>query len=113
MMSEHDIDDPVEAVRRSLRLVIDPELGENVVDLGLIYAIDVSRDGIATIEMTTTTRGCPASAYLKDAVSSAARAVPGIRAAEVRMTYEPPWSPDMIGGEARRRLGFGAGNATA
>lgn len=100
-------------VRESLRLVLDPELGENVVDLGLIYAIEVSPDGIATIEMTTTTKGCPATAYLKDAVGSAAWVVPGVHFADVRMTYEPPWSPEMIGGEARRRLGLEERNATA
>ena len=111
-MSDDD-DDLVGMVRRSLRLVIDPELGENVIDLGLIYAIDVSQDGVATIEMTTTTRGCPAAAYLKDAVGSAAWVVPGIHFADVRMTWEPPWSPDMVSGDARRRLGFAERNKTA
>ena len=103
----------VENVRRSLRLVVDPELGENVIDLGLIYTIEVSGDGIATIEMTTTTKGCPAAAYLKDAVGSAAWVVPGIHFADVRMTYEPPWSPEMISGDARRRLGIEERNGTA
>lgn len=103
----------VEKVRRSLRLVVDPELGENVIDLGLIYTIEVSGDGIATIEMTTTTKGCPAAAYLKDAVGSAAWVVPGIHFADVRMTYEPPWSPEMISGDARRRLGIEERNGTA
>lgn len=100
-------------VREALRVVIDPELGENVVDLGLIYAVDVSADGIATIEMTTTTRGCPAAAFLKEAVGAAAWGVPDIHFAEVRMTYEPPWTPDMIGDETRRRLGIGEGSRRA
>lgn len=107
-MSAGTSDDLVEQVRASLRMVIDPELGENVIDLGLIYAIDVSQDGIATIEMTTTTRGCPATAYLKDAVNSAAWVVPGVHFADVRMTYEPPWSPDRMSEAAKRRAGFGA-----
>ena len=100
-------------VREALRMVIDPELGENVVDLGLIYSIAVSPDGAAVIEMTTTTRGCPAAAFLEQAVASAAGAAPGIRAAEVRMTWEPPWSPELIGGDARRRLGFAKGGGLA
>lgn len=111
-MSDRD-DDLVEQVRTALRLVIDPELGENVIDLGLIYAVEVSADGIATVEMTTTTKGCPAAAYLRDAVNSAAWAVPGVHFADVRMTYEPPWSPDMIGGEARLRLGMAERSAGA
>lgn len=100
--------DLVERVRASLRMVLDPELGENVIDLGLIYAIEVSRDGIATIEMTTTTRGCPAAAYLKDAVNSAAWVVPGVHFVDVRMTYEPPWSPERMTEAAKQRLGFRA-----
>ena len=112
-MSDGDNEDVVEMVRRSLRLMIDPELGENVIDLGLIYAIDVSPDGIATIEMTTTTKGCPAAAYLRNAVNSAAWEVPGIHFADVRMTYEPPWTPDMISGDARMRLGFKERSRTA
>lgn len=92
------------AVEQALRMVIDPELGENVVDLGLIYEITVE-EGIARIEMTTTTRGCPATAFLKDAVQSAAWAVPGIHFAEVKLTYEPQWSPAMMSEAARKSLG--------
>jgi metal-sulfur cluster biosynthetic enzyme len=91
------------AVEQALRLVIDPELGENVVDLGLIYEIAVE-EGVARVEMTTTTRGCPAAAFLKEAVQSAAWAVPGIHFAEVRLTYTPEWSPAMMSDAARRSL---------
>ncbi len=89
-------------VRDGLRMVIDPELGENVVDLGLIYDLEVEAS-VARITMTTTMPGCPATDYLRDAVQAAALSVPGITGADVHMTYEPPWSPDMIS-EAARRL---------
>jgi metal-sulfur cluster biosynthetic enzyme len=56
------------------------------------------------VEMTTTTRGCPATAYLKEAVQSAAWSVPGIHYAEVKLTYEPSWSPGMMKDAARSRL---------
>lgn len=92
-------------VRQALSMVIDPELGENVVDLGLIYAIEVE-DGVVRIDMTTTTRGCPATNYLKDAVQTAAWSLPGIRSVEVTLTYEPPWMPDMMNEDARTHLGF-------
>ena len=91
-------------LEQALRLVIDPELGENVVDLGLIYSIAIE-NGVAQVEMTTTTRGCPAAAFLKDAVQSAAWGVPGIHYADVRMTYEPQWSPAMMSEAAKRSLG--------
>ncbi|MCP8894423.1 metal-sulfur cluster assembly factor [Shinella daejeonensis] len=84
------------AIREALRVIIDPEIGGNIVDLGLIYAIDVEDGGIARVAMTTTTRGCPASDYLKDAVSTCVWDVPGVEYAEVRLTYEPPWTPDMM-----------------
>lgn len=85
-----------EAIRNALRMIIDPEIGRNIVDLGLIYEIAVEEGGIARIAMTTTTRGCPASDYLKDAVSNCVWYVPGVEYAEVRLTYEPPWTPEMM-----------------
>jgi metal-sulfur cluster biosynthetic enzyme len=91
-------------VKRALAMVIDPELGENVVDLGLIYEIEVD-GGVAHIEMTTTTQGCPATAFLKEAVQAAAWGVPGIHYAEVKLTYEPKWSPGMMSEAARQNLG--------
>jgi metal-sulfur cluster biosynthetic enzyme len=92
-----------DAVKQALGMVIDPELGENLVDLGLIYGISVE-DGVAHIEMTTTTRGCPATAYLTDAVRSAAWSVPGVHHVEVNLTYEPAWTPEMMNGAARASL---------
>lgn len=94
-----------DAVMASLRVVIDPELGENVVDLGLIYRLDIDSGGAAIVEMTTTTKGCPATAYLKEAVETAAWAVPGVAYADVRLTYEPPWSPDLMSPAAKQRFG--------
>lgn len=85
-----------EAIRNALRMIIDPEIGRNIVDLGLIYEIAVEEGGIARIAMTTTTRGCPAGDYLKDAVSNCVWYVPGVEYAEVRLTYEPPWTPEMM-----------------
>jgi metal-sulfur cluster biosynthetic enzyme len=90
------------AVRDGLRMVIDPELGENIIDLGLIYDLAVEA-GVARITMTTTMPGCPATDYLREAVQAAALSVPGITGADVQMTYEPPWSPDMINEAAGRR----------
>lgn len=93
-------------VREALRLVIDPELGDNVIELGLVYYVAVEDTGVAHIVMTTTTRGCPAAAYLKEGACDSALTVPGIVRAEVSLTYDPPWAPEMMTPEARSRLGI-------
>ena len=85
-----------EDIRNALRMIIDPEIGRNIVDLGLVYDIAVEEGGIARVTMTTTTRFCPASDYLKEAVQTCVWYVPGVEYAEVSLTYEPPWTPDMM-----------------
>jgi metal-sulfur cluster biosynthetic enzyme len=94
-------------IEDALRLVIDPELGCNIVDLGLVYVIGVNDSGDARILMTTTTRGCPASSYLKGGAQQAAITVPGVNSAEVTLTYDPAWNPDMMTARAREQLGLG------
>ena len=75
-------DDRVERIRDALRVVIDPELGENIVDLGFVYDISVS-DGAVRITMTATTPGCPAAGFLKKGVANSAARVPGIGSVDV------------------------------
>jgi metal-sulfur cluster biosynthetic enzyme len=85
-----------DAVAEALRMIIDPEIGGNIVDLGLVYGIRASGTGLVEITMTTTTRGCPASGYLRQAVCDCAENVPGVEYVQVHLTYEPQWSPDMM-----------------
>ncbi|CAD7048050.1 metal-sulfur cluster assembly factor [Pseudorhizobium endolithicum] len=92
-------DEPTELVQRirdALADVIDPELGRDVVGLGLIYAIEADEEDTVRITMTTTTAGCPAVGFLVDAVRFAATEVQGVRSVEVRLTYEPRWRPEMM-----------------
>ncbi|BDA85407.1 hypothetical protein Sa4125_29490 [Aureimonas sp. SA4125] len=91
-----DAGDPAARVENRLRRVIDPELGENVVDLGLIYAIAVAPDGAARVTMTTTMKGCPATVILRDAVEACVLAVEGVTSVDVDLVYDPPWSPGMM-----------------
>lgn len=98
-----------ERVREALRLVIDPELGFNIVDLGLVYDVDVEDGGVARIAMTTTTRGCPATSYLQAGARDSAANVPGIDEVEVMLTYEPPWTPQMMSAAAKQHLGVADG----
>lgn len=102
-----DATDLADRVRDALRRVIDPEIGFNIVDIGLVYDIAIEDGGIATITMTTTTRGCPATNYLRDGAGEAAQAVEGVHWADVRLSYDPPWTPDMMSQVAREYLGVG------
>lgn len=98
-----------EAVREALRRVMDPELGYNIVDLGLVYAVLVNDGGIVNIVMTTTTRGCPATAYLQEGARDAAWSVEGVKSVDVTMTYEPKWSPRRMSAVAMQHLGIAGG----
>jgi metal-sulfur cluster biosynthetic enzyme len=98
-------DSLAQKVSDALRLVIDPELGYNIVDLGLVY--DIRTDGNdVDIIMTTTTRGCPATNYLKEGANDAAWSVAGVEAVEVNLTYDPPWAPEMMSPEAKGHFGI-------
>ena len=85
-----------ERLRGALQIVLDPEIGRSVVDIGLIYRIDVSPDAAVTVDMTTTTRGCPATAFLVEAVRECIADSGLARSVEVRLTYDPPWTPEMM-----------------
>ena len=94
-------------IREALRQVLDPEIGVNIVDLGLVYRIEV--DGARVrIAMTMTSPACPLADYLKDLVTSAIRdRVPDAADVDIVVECEPPWDPDMMSDEARRQLGEG------
>ncbi len=95
-----------ERIRGALQEVIDPEVGMNVVDLGLIYGIDTA-DQRVNITMTMTTPACPMGSYLTDRVREAARqAVPEAGDIHVDLVWEPPWSPEMMSDRARRHFGW-------
>ena len=88
-----------------LRTVIDPELGVNIVDLGLVYGTEMV-DGVAHILMTTTTPACPIGSYLRDEIRWALLRVDRILDVEVELTHEPPWSPDRMSDAAKVQLGW-------
>lgn len=99
------LDDDPAPVHAALRTVIDPELGINLVDLGLVYDVAVS-DGIAYVTLTTTTPACPIGAFLEDQVRFAVLRLPGILGVEVEIVHEPRWSPALMSDDARRTLGW-------
>ena len=94
-------------VREALRLVVDPEIGVNIVDLGLVYRVEVEGTRVR-IAMTMTSPTCPLAEYLKDLVISAIRQhVPGVVDVDVNVEWDPPWDPEMMSAEARRQLDEG------
>lgn len=88
-----------------LRTCIDPELGINIVDLGLIYAIDVEGTSVKVI-MTLTTPGCPLDAYFVRDITSKVKTIEGVKDVVVELTFEPPWSPQKMSQESKDLLGF-------
>jgi metal-sulfur cluster biosynthetic enzyme len=96
-----------EDVLEALRDVVDPELGVNVVDLGLVYGVTVSEDRVATIDMTLTSAACPLTDVIEDQAQSALDGL--VSDFRINWVWMPPWGPDKItedGREQLRALGF-------
>ncbi|MFQ5678013.1 MAG: metal-sulfur cluster assembly factor [Gemmatimonadota bacterium] len=95
----------VERIREALRLVKDPELGFSIVELGLVYDIEVE-DGNARVTMTLTSPGCPAGGQILSGAQAAAASVTGVETAEVNLVWKPFWTPDRIDPKVRAVMGF-------
>lgn len=91
----------LEIVER-LRSVIDPEVGLNIVNLGLIYDLQVSPEGMVELKLTMTTPACPMSSYIKQQVARVLQRTPGVRDSVIELVWDPPWSPHMIDPEVWR-----------
>jgi len=94
-----------ESLLTALRTVKDPELNVNVVDLGLIYSIQI-REGEVDVEMTLTSPACPAGPEMLRSAVTALEKVEGVSKANVKLVMSPPWTPDRMTDEARDELGF-------
>lgn len=95
-----------DAVRQVLRYVVDPELQMNIVDLGLVYGVEVREDGKVVINMTLTSPGCPYGPTLLFQVRQAAVTLRGVKQVDVNLVWEPAWGPDKMSEDARLALGF-------
>ncbi|MGB5948835.1 MAG: metal-sulfur cluster assembly factor [Parvibaculum sp.] len=96
-----------DALREALKDVFDPELGYNIVDLGLVYGIDIN-EGEVTVTMTLTTPGCPASDMIQGGVYQRLWAIEGVSDVEVNLVWEPPWSPEAMSPAAKEHFGIAA-----
>jgi len=111
-MTETTIPAPsAEDVEEALRDVVDPELGINVVDLGLIYGLDIAEDASVTVDMTLTSAACPLTDVIEEQAEAALTAGPRPLASAIKINWVwlPPWGPEKITDEGReqlRALGF-------
>jgi metal-sulfur cluster biosynthetic enzyme len=93
-------------VLEKLKLVLDPELGVSIVDLGLIYEVTVSPEGVCTISMTLTTIGCPLFGQIQKEIEDRVMEIETIEEVVVDLTFDPPWTADKMTEEARIQLGL-------
>ena len=103
-LDEHGM--PTEdALRTALKAVLDPEIGINIVDLGLVYGVEtVPEEETAKVTMTLTSMGCPLTELLHQQCTLVLTCLPGVNNVEVDFTFTPPWSTEMISEEARTEL---------
>jgi metal-sulfur cluster biosynthetic enzyme len=95
-----------EEVIEALRAVEDPELGMDIVDLGLLYDVELENGNVKVIH-TLTSMGCPVGPMIQEDIQNVAAAVPGVENVEVELTWDPPWSPEKMSDDAKFILGFG------
>ena len=94
-----------EVIYESLKTVFDPEIPVNVVDLGLIYDVQVTK-GDVYVQMTLTFPGCGMGPFIAQQAEWAIQDVEGVEDVEIELVFDPPWSPDLISEEARSQLGI-------
>lgn len=95
-----------EKIVEALKEVYDPEIPVNIYDLGLIYKVDVSEDGVVNIDMTLTAPGCPVAETFPGMVEQTVVMVEGVSSAHVELVWDPPWTMERMTEEARLELGF-------
>jgi metal-sulfur cluster biosynthetic enzyme len=95
-----------EEVVQALRQVEDPELGMDIVDLGLMYDVELENGKVKVVH-TLTSMGCPVGPMIQAQIDEVVRALPGVEDVEVELTWDPPWTPEKMSEDAKFILGFG------
>ncbi len=95
-----------EEIMNALRSVMDPEIGLDVVSLGLVYDVSISDSGEVQIKMTMTTPGCPLVGMMTEDVKNVIETIDGVKSVQVELVWDPPWTADMIAPEVRAKLGI-------
>ncbi|BCD68890.1 metal-sulfur cluster assembly factor [Nitratiruptor sp. YY09-18] len=96
-----------EQIYDAIRTVIDPEVGFNLVDLGLIYDVDIDEENNVHVKMTLSTRGCPLHQMMQQWVKEAVERIPGVKDVTVEIVWDPPWNISMASDVVKKALGAG------
>ncbi len=94
-----------EQVYEALKEVIDFELGLDIVSLGLVYGVEVDEEGNVSVTMTMTTPACPLAGMILEQAEDRVRQIEGVKDVKVNLTFDPPWSPERMSEELRKRFG--------
>ena len=103
-LSQAELDSLTDQLVDQLKTVFDPEIPVNIVELGLIYDIDVQPSGAVAVRMTLTSPGCPAAGSLPPEVEAKVKSVMGVTSAKVDVVWDPPWEPSRMSEAARLML---------
>lgn len=95
-----------DSIMGALELVVDPELGIDIVNLGLVYDTEMDEEGNVTVTMTLTSMGCPLAGTIVDQVKAALAEIPEVKSTEVNIVWNPPWSKDRMSRYAKIALGI-------
>ena len=95
-----------EAIRKAIRAVKDPELNLNIIDIGLVYDVEVDQAGDVRVQMTLTSPGCPSGAEIIEDVKRVVGDMEGVRSVDVELVWEPYWTPEKMDPRVRTFLGF-------
>jgi metal-sulfur cluster biosynthetic enzyme len=95
-----------DAIRKAIRAVKDPELNLNIIDIGLVYEVDVDESGHVQVQMTLTSPGCPAGAEIIADVKRVVGDMEGVQSVDVELVWDPYWTPEKMDPRVRTFLGF-------
>lgn len=98
--------DVKDSIMGALELVVDPELGVDIVNLGLVYDIEMDEEGTVTVTMTLTSMGCPLAGSIVENVKEALSDIPEVKNTEVNIVWNPPWSKERMSRYAKIALGI-------
>jgi metal-sulfur cluster biosynthetic enzyme len=100
-----DRDATADDILEALKMVVDPEIGINIVDLGLVYDVTVD-GGVASVTYTLTSMGCPVGPMIEAQMHQILETLPGVETFNAQMVFRPAWSPEMMSDEAKAALGY-------
>lgn len=95
-----------DSIMNALQLVVDPEIGIDIVNLGLVYDLDLDKEGNLTVTMTLTSMGCPLAGTIVSQVKAAVEDIPEVKNTEVNIVWDPPWTKDRMSRYAKIALGI-------